>query len=153
MADKSVQIEVRGIRELGTAFRAVSTDLPKELKGRFLAIAENVVGKARGLMPHESGDAAASVRARGRAGGASIAFGGTKAPHMPWLDFGGSVGRGHRPGVAWSGATRREWKGSPTGSGRYVYPAISEARPETEAAVEDALREAAEKAGFETRGL
>ncbi len=68
---------------------------------------------------------------------------------MPWLDFGGSVGRGHKPGVAWSGATRRDWMGRPVGEGRYVYPAISGEREATIVAVEEAIVEAARGAGFE----
>ena len=68
---------------------------------------------------------------------------------MPWLDFGGSVGRGHKPGAAWSGATRRTWMGRPVGEGRYVYPAISAAREDTINQVEEAIVEAARAAGFE----
>ena len=149
MADKSAQVEVRGIRELASAFKQVDAALAGELKSRFLAVAQHVVDIARGKVPSRSGRAAASIKARGRASGASIAFGGTAAPYYPWLDFGGSVGRGHKPGVAWSGAIKRDWNVP----GRYVYPAISEARPDTERAVELAVKEAAEGAGFETRGL
>lgn len=146
------QIQVTGLRELSSAFKRVSDELPKELKARFLAIAQHVVGVAQQRMPHRSGRAQGSVKARASARGAAIAFGGTAAPWMPWLDFGGSVGRGHKPGVAWSGAIQRDWMGAPSGSGRYVYPAISEARDETREAVDAAVKEVSEHAGFETGG-
>lgn len=147
-----VKVEVRGIRELSAAFKKVDGDVAANLKSRFLDIAEAVASTARGKMPQISGAAAGSVKARSSARGASIAFGGTAAPYEPWLDFGGSVGRGHWPGKAWSGAIKRDWEGVPFGEGRYVYPAISEKREETAEAVDRAIEEAAKGAGFETHG-
>jgi hypothetical protein len=150
MIDTSVK--VRGIRELSRAFKDVDAALPRDLKTSFLRVAQRVVGLAQQRMPYKSGKAAGSVKARASSRGASIAFGGTAAPYMPWLDFGGSVGRGHKKGVAWSGSVKREWRGIPGGSGRYIYPAISEARPETEAAVDAAVKHAAFHAGFDVGG-
>ena len=147
-----LKVEVRGIREFGRALKQVDAGLPKALQAHMLGIAENVAGKARARMPHISGRAAGSVKARGRSSGASIAFGGTAAPYMPWLDFGGSVGKGHQTGRAWSGSVKREWLGNPSGSGRYIYPSISDARPETEAAMDAAIKEVAVRAGFDTKG-
>jgi hypothetical protein len=147
------KVEVRGIRELGSAFRKVDRELGDELKIRFTAVAQRIVSAAQQRMPHVSGKAAESVKARGRQSGASIAFGGQAAPYMPWLDFGGSVGRGHVPGKAWSGAIKREWLGRPRGMGRYVYPAISEAKDETAKAVEYAVSGVARRAGFDVSGF
>ncbi|MEA2538470.1 MAG: hypothetical protein QOF11_2704 [Chloroflexota bacterium] len=147
-----VKVEVRGIRELNSAFKAVDAGLSRELKAAFWGIANAVVGKIQQRMPHDHGDAAGSVKPRATAKGAGIAFGGTKAPYMPWLDFGGSVGRGHVPGQAWSGAIKRDWLGVPSGEGRYVYPAISEERGATAAAVDEAIAKVAKHAGFETTG-
>ena len=144
--------KVTGLRELATAFKRVDSDLPKDLKAEFLRIAQHVVGVAQQRMPFRSGRASGSLRARASTRGAFIAFGGTAAPYEPWLDFGGSVGRGHKPGVAWSGSVKREWRGLPNGSGRYVYPAITEARPATEAAVDAAVKHAAFRAGFDVKG-
>lgn len=149
MADKSVRVEVRGLAELSRAFKAVDTDIPKELRDALKVIAERVVGVAQQRMPFGSGKAAKSVKPRATAKGAGIAFGGTAAPYMPWLDFGGSVGRGHQPGKAWSGAIKRDWKGVPTGEGRYVYPAISEQREDTIAAIEEAVTSVARRHDFE----
>jgi hypothetical protein len=145
-------VHIRGIKELQAAFRAVSDDLPKELRVEFLAIAEYVVGVAQQRMPYGSGKAASSVKPRASQRGAGIAFGGSKAPYMPWLDFGGSVGRGHQPGQAWSGAIKRPWMGKPLGSGRYIYPAIEESREEIMEAADKAIKKVAESAKFETEG-
>lgn len=145
-----VSVKVSGLRELGRALKAVDADLPKEIKTRFLPIAKHVVGVVQQRMPHRSGRAQGSVKARATVRGASIAAGGRAAPYYQWLDFGGSVGRGHVPGVPWSGSVKRRWRGVPGGSGRYIYPAIAEERAEIKAAVDKAVKEAAEAAGFKT---
>lgn len=138
-------VKVSGLRELATALRRVDAELPKELKARFLVIAQRVVGDVQQRMPHRSGRAQGSVKARASVRGASIAAGGRAAPYYQWLDFGGSVGRGHHPGGG--GAIKRSM---PKG-GRYIYPAIAGARDDLGAAVERAVQEAAESAGFATR--
>jgi hypothetical protein len=148
-----VSVKITGLRELTAAFKKLDAELPKELKGSFLVVARHVVGAAQQRMPFVSGRAAGSVKARASTRGASIAFGGTAAPYMPWLDFGGSVGRGHKPGVGGSGSIKRPWLGAPhSPAGRYVYPAIAEAKPETEAAVDAAVKHAAFSAGFDIEG-
>lgn len=146
-----VKVEVRGIRELATAFRRVDAELPKQLKSAFLGVAQRVVRRAQAKMEFGAGKAASSVKARASARGASIAFGGQAAPYEPWLDFGGSVGRGHKPGVAWSGSVKRDWRGLPSGMGRYVYPAIKESREDIAAAVDAAVFLVARSAGFDVR--
>ena len=152
MADAGTHVEVRGLRDLSKAFGQMDTGLRQELKSRMKAVAESVVRVAQGKIARRSGKAASSIKARaGLSGSASIAFGGTKAPYMPWLDFGGSTGRGHVPGVAWSGAIKRDWRGNPFGEGRYIYPSIRQERPEIERTVEEAIKLVAQRAGFETR--
>jgi len=44
-------------------------------------------------VPRRSGRARGSVRSRSTQTFARITGGGAKAPHYPWLDFGGRVGR------------------------------------------------------------
>lgn len=147
-----VKVQVRGLAELRKAFRDVSKDIPKEMGRAFKAVAETVAGRARAKVPSRSGRAASSIVARGSQRGAAIAFGGTRAEYFPWLDFGGSVGRGHKPGQAWSGAIKREWMGLPNGQGRYVYPAIRQSRPEIEQAADAAIVAAARRAEFDFGG-
>lgn len=152
MADKSRQVEVLGLRELSAAFKAMDADLHRDFKAGLKRIADKVVGKVQQKLPWNSGSAARSVKARASARGASIAFGGTAAPHYPWLDFGGSVGRGHVSGQAWSGAIKRDWQGVPTGSGRYIYPTISEEGQTIRDDVEDLIKRTAQAQSFEVRG-
>jgi hypothetical protein len=122
------------------------------LKRELLGVATQVSSRAAGKVPRLTGRAAGSVKPRASMQGASIAFGGSAAPYFPWLDFGGSTGKGHRAGAGGSGSVKRPWLGNPSGEGRYIYPTIREMRPEIETAVDDALAAAARAASFETRG-
>lgn len=147
------KVHVRGLNETVRAFREVDADLPKELRVAFKAIAEHVAVLARSWVPRGgSGVAAASIRARATQRGAGIAFprgeGRGKADYYPWLDFGGTTGRGHSIGVAGSGSIKRDLvKG-----GRYVYPAIADSREFIGDAAGEAIERAAHGAGFMTRG-
>lgn len=140
MADNKVKVEIRGLRELKSAFRQVETALPKRLAAEFKEVAQMVVNLIQPKVPHISGRAAGSIKARGSQRGASIAFGGSAAPYYPWLDFGGRVGR--------QKATVRPF----LKEGRYVYPTIKQHSQEIEKAADDAVAKVAREAGFETRG-
>jgi hypothetical protein len=151
-ADKSVSVRLVGLSAVTTALREVAGKAGSSaLKESLGGIVGRIAGAARPKVPSSSGRAAGSIQGRATARGGSIVFGGTAAEYMPWLDFGGSVGRGHKAGPN-MGAIHRDWMGVPIGSGRYVYPTISEHREETLAAVLDAVSDAARGAGFEVRG-
>lgn len=137
----NVKVEIRGLRELAAAFKQVDTALPGKLKANLLGVAENVASKARGKVPRRSGGAAGSIRAKASTRGGSIAFGGSAAEYMPWLNFGGRVGRNN--------SIVRE-RVEPD---RYIYTTIGAAKDETEDAVEKAIRDAAREANFETKGI
>lgn len=141
-------VQVRGLREVVTAFRRVDKGIPRGLRSEFLPIAQQVQSDIQRRVPVLKGNARASVKARASQRGAAIAFGGDKAPYFPWLDFGGTTGKGHRPGAAYSGSVKRPWMGRP-GDGRYVYPAIADNEAEIEAAATDAVLNVARIAGFE----
>jgi hypothetical protein len=142
-------VRIVGLQEVVAGFRKIEHDLPNELKQQFLGIASHVVGVIQQRMPFVSGAAAGSVKPKATTTGAAIAFGGRAAPYMPWLDFGGTVGKGHKPGVAWSGSVKRPWAGKPAGMGRYVYPAIMEETSNIEAAAAAAVSITARDAGFD----
>lgn len=154
MADKSYSVRVRGISELRRALKDLENGSQKALKDALLPIAEKIAGDVRGKVPKRDGTAAGSVKARSSTGGASIAAGGRAAPYYQWLDFGGSVGRGHIPGQRGSGSVYREWMGKnvQTPAGRYMYPTIAEQWDQTGEAALDAIEKVAKKAQFETRG-
>lgn len=148
------RVEVRGLRDLSRAFKQVDADLPKELRDEMKAIADHVVGVAQQRMPFRTGTAARSLKPRATQRGAGIAFPGGgdrgKAAYYPWLDFGGTTGRGHvsngHNGYGGS-ITRQRIAG-----GRYLYPAIAESKGYIAEAVDDAVVKVAKGAGFEVRG-
>lgn len=144
-------VQVRGIKEVQRALKAIDRDLPKQMRVEFLEVARKVVGTAQGSVPSRTGKARSSVRPRASQTGAGIAFGGNAAPYFPWLDFGGSTGKGHRPGVKDSGSVKRDWQGNPGGEGRYVYPAIRAHEDDIIEAAGDVPVNLAKRNGLEAR--
>ena len=141
MSNPGIRVEIEGLREFRNAIRRVEPGMQKQLQKRFKALAVVVADRIRAKVPvGDTGNAAASVRARATQTSAAVFAGGVKAPYFPFLDFGGSTGRGHVVGSG-GGAVRRDM---PTG-GRYVYPVIGEMRGditrEANKALDDTLHE------------
>lgn len=133
------RIQVRNMRDVTAALRRSGTEGRKNLKRYLLPISQGVVAAAARKVPRRSGAAAGSLSATATDTGARVSFGGTKAPYYPWLDFGGTVGKGHEPGRSWSGSVERPF----ISHGRYVYPTIDEQREDIEQAAMDAILRAA----------
>lgn len=139
---------VTGLRDLNKALKAASAEAETEMKAVLKGIAEGVVTDVRSRVPHRSGRAAASYRPRGGVKGASIAFGGPKAPYVPWLDFGGSVGKKRKAGVVGSGSIKRPViKG-----GRFLYPAINDNMEDIQEKVAKAISDITGRYGFKAEG-
>lgn len=152
MADpNSDPIQVTGLVELRASMREVGNGAPKEMQKALKGIAAKVARIVSSKVPAREGKAASSYKPRATQTAAGIAFGGNAAPYTPWLEFGGTVGKGHKPGVAFSGSVKRTWAGRPAGDGRYLYPTISEEREETAQAVLDVTAQLAERHGLDIR--
>jgi hypothetical protein len=152
-------VQINGLRELRNAMRKAEAGSQRAIARHLRPVAEAMAADVRAVVPasggakspanpYAPGSARSSVRAFATSDGAGVRGGGAAAPYYPWLDFGGSVGRGHRAGVAWSGATTRPWMGRP-GRGRYLYEVIHEEGDRILAAVMAALDEAELEAGWE----
>jgi hypothetical protein len=85
-------VKIEGLREFNAALKALDKDLPKAVRLAFNAAADVVVADARPRVPRLTGAAAGSIRVASTRTAARVRAGGSKAPHYPWLDFGGSVG-------------------------------------------------------------
>ena len=110
----ALAVQVDGLKELRRSFARVDKSLSRELGQAGKKAAEVVAVSARAKVPVKTGRARASVRAIASHGGGAVRAGGARAPHYPWLDFGGRVGRRnsvYRP-------VRK--------AGRYIYPSIAE---------------------------
>jgi hypothetical protein len=148
MANPVVQVRMEGLRELRKAMRDAEAGSQKHLQRRFKDVAAIVASAIAGRVPRgPTGHAAASVRPRATATGASVLAGGASAPYFPWLDFGGSTGRGHKAGGG--GAIVRNPFMGESGEGRYVYPTISEMPGVIEHAANEAIGDALTEAGWE----
>jgi hypothetical protein len=141
MTASAVTVKVSGLRELRGALKSMDKNMDKELGKALFVIARGIAAKISGAMPHLSGHAAGTVTPHAKIRGASISIGtGDAGDYVPWLDFGGRVGR--------QGSVRRPY----IKTGRYLYPQIEAARPATLAAIDEAIGKAAQQAGFTTTG-
>lgn len=158
------EVVVVGLKELQMAFRQVDREVPKGMRKAFLAIAKKVTADARGRMEFGAGEAMNSLQPRATQLGAGIArpkggqpWQGEKADYEPWLDWGGTTGRGHGSSIvsnrakgsrAGSGVIERPWVGD---NGRYLYPAIIADNQFIRDELERLVKVAAEGAGFDTK--
>jgi len=141
------KVQVRNLREITAAIKEANDGVPGRLREYLLPVAQEVSRTVTSRVPRRSGHAAATVTARATQRGAGVSVGGSGAPYFPWLDFGGSTGRGHIPGKAGSGSVKRAM---PLG-GRYVYPTIEDKRDRIEQGAMDAVLKAALDARLEVR--
>ncbi len=130
-------IRIEGLREFNRALRQLDNDLPRMLRLAMNKAAAVVVDYGQARMPRRSGRAVATIKASSTRTSVRVAEGSRRAPYVPWLDFGGKVGRSHSVG-------RPYIKG-----GRYLYPALTDKRDEIQAALESALSEVVSAAGLE----
>lgn len=137
MSDVSIRIE--GLAAFNRKLRRVDADLPKALKAAMTEAADLVVHDARPLVPKRSGRAAASIKTASTRTAVRVKEGGTKAPYMPWLDFGGRVGRRKR--------TVRPFEKE----GRYLFPMYFKHRDSgrIQRILADSLTDVARKAGWD----
>lgn len=133
MAD---EIRVEGLAELRRAFRDLDKEAKKGLRLANKSASEIVAEAARAKVPVRTGRARASVRATATQSSASVKEGGAQAPYVPWLDYGGAVGRNK--------ATVRPFvKG-----GRIIYPAVRENEQRVVESYDDAIHAAIRAAGL-----
>ncbi|MDG4762426.1 HK97 gp10 family phage protein [Micromonospora sp. WMMD710] len=131
-------IRVQGLAEFNRSLRKLDADAPKGLRLAHNEAAQIVVDAARPLMPRRSGRAQAAVKARSTRTATRVSAGSSRAPYVPWLDYGGEGRRKGRP------AYREFRKG-----GRYVYPAFHAHRDDVQGALEGALLKVVRSAGLE----
>jgi len=130
-------IRVTGLNDLVRKLKRVDADLPKTVRVGFNEAAQLVVDYARPRVPMASGRARASVRAQSTRTAVRVSEGGKRAPYMPWLDFGGKVGRNRS-------VARKFIK-----SGRYVWAGYSHEHDKIVATVQRVLTDAVRAAGVE----
>lgn len=131
------RIHVQGLREFQAALKAMDGESQKKLRVALNEAADLVATAARNRMPRQTGKARQSVKVASQQRVAAVKEGGTKAPYVPWLDWGGRVG----PKKSVVRPFRRE--------GRYLYPAFDAQRADILAALEASLVGLARDAGLD----
>lgn len=170
MGTTSINFKVQGLGQLVASLKKVAPETRREFVAALKGVGKVVADDAKGAMPRRSGKARRTVKvkvvARRGADGVVISEGGAVAPYVPWLDFGGSVGRGRtttkRVTVSRHASGRvqvraRSLGGMGTGSvtrpftadGRYLYPALKRHTDDMEQAVRQAVATAVTSAGLE----
>jgi hypothetical protein len=159
-----IKMAMPGLRDLQAALRAVAPEAKAEFQRELKAIGGLVQADTQAAMPRRRGKAQRSIKVKvvARRGfeGVQISEGGAVAPYTPWLDFGGTVGRGRRStarvtigggrvtvqrtGSRGSGSVVRPY----IKDGRYLYPAYYRRYDDMVRATVEAVRKAAESAGL-----
>lgn len=138
-------LRVEGLEQFQAGIRAATGDLAAQIQEVVRLAAELVVDAARPRVPNLSGGARRSLQTVPRAGRVSVVGNATGlAPYYPWLEFGGSVGRGHVRKKPGSGSVKRPR----VERGRYIYPAMDATEGERLALMSDGLT-----ALFEIHGI
>lgn len=132
-----VKVGITGLAEFNRGLRKLDSEAPKGLRIALNSVADILVTETRKDIPRHTGAAAASLKAKSTRTSARVSMGGRKAPYMPWLDFGGKVGRNRS-------VTRPFYS-----EGRYLYPTLRKIRPDIEAALQEALTDVARNAGLD----
>ena len=131
------KIAVGGLAQLSRALKAVDADAPKALRLGLNDAAQLLIDEARPTVPEVSGAARRSMVARSTRTSARVAVGGKKAPHFPWLDFGGQGRVAGRPAP-------RDF----ITEGRYIYPTLRRVRPQIEARLQASIGQLIADAGL-----
>lgn len=103
-------VRVEGLRDLQAALRRLDGESQKALRVALNTAVELIAVDVRRRLPYGTGRAKSTVRPTSSQREASLSAGGRKAPYVPWLDYGGRVGRNR--------SVSRPFKPE----GRYVYP-------------------------------
>lgn len=133
----SLGIKVVGLNEFRRGLKGIDAGLPKTMRLTLNEVAQAFIGWVRPKVPKRTGAAAASLKPQSTQSQARIAAGGPSAPHFPWLDFGGRVGKNRsvvRPYIP---------------DGRYVFPTLVERRPDVETVMLKGLAQLASSSGVE----
>lgn len=133
-------VQVAGLAQFRRGLRDLDRAAPRALRLAGNEAAQLVVDAARPMVPKRSGRAAASIKTRSSQSVVRVVSGGARAPYMPWLDYGGNVGK--------DDSAHRKFEPD----GRYVYPAFRRVRDQFDTVLMTALRRIADETGVELDG-
>lgn len=130
-------IKVSGLKEFRRNIKTINADLPKCIRLANNEVADIVVVWVKQRMENRSGGAVGTVRVASTQKEVRVREGSARKPYVPWLDFGGRVGR------------KRSVKRKFYSDGRYLYPALGANRDVMTEKLADQLIALCRKAGVE----
>ncbi len=130
-------IKISGLSEFVANLGKVDAAMQGMVKGVLDQVANEIIGIAKPKIPRRSGKARASLRPRSTPTDVRIQEGSKEAPYVPWLDFGGRVGRKR--------SVRRPF----LKDGRYVYKAYLDNKDQLAVTMQAALTKLVESSGIE----
>lgn len=132
-----LEVNVSGLPEVRRALRRIEGDLPGVLQSASKRVAQMIVADAKARVPigpPANGHVRSSYKATPSRSGYAVRAGGAKYLYLPWLEFGGRVGRRH--------AVRRKR----IKEGRYLWVALANKRSEIYGVMRDELGDVARRA-------
>lgn len=135
-------IRVDGLKQLVKQIKAIDATVPKAIRVAGNEAAAEVVKDAQSrvpLGPGKGGHAKSSVKAASTQTAVRVKEGGSRYPYMPWLDFGGRVGRNR--------SVSRPFQRT----GRYIWRAYADHKGEIADKYEDALKGVLVDNGWDVR--
>lgn len=137
-----IKVHVEGLREFTKAVDAAEKGLRKHVRLALNESVDLVIDETEPGVPTQDGTAVGSIRAVSTQSKARVRAGGARAPHYPWLDFGGRVGKFRQ--------VHRDY----TREGRYLYPTYRSLRDsgEFQDKMVEALVKLGDRAGLEVKG-
>jgi len=109
-ADRPVDVQVRGIRELRRGMGSLAGGIETAARGEFKRTADQTASMVAARVPRRSGRLASSVRGEATPRGAAVVMG-AGVPYAGWIEYGGGHGRAY------------------IASGRYLEPTTRTATP------------------------
>lgn len=128
-------IKIDGLKAFSRNLRTLDSELPKALRVALNESAAVITDFAKPRVPKRTGRAQRSLKAKSTRTAVRVSGGGNRAPHYPWLDFGGKVGPARsieRPFMK---------------DGRYIYEGYFRNKDEFVKVLEEALLRVAKQAG------
>lgn len=102
-AARGIRIDTTNLRAFRRDLRDADKKIDRELVKEFRDIGRRVASEGSRLAPHRSGALAGSIRPSVALRGVAV---GSRKPYANVRHWGGTTGRGHKPGVPWSGSVR-----------------------------------------------
>jgi hypothetical protein len=130
-------IKVTGLREFNRDLKKIDKDLPKVLRLANNDVAQLIVDWAKPKFPKKTGAAARTVKVASTRTEVRVREGSAKVPYVPWLDFGGRVGRA------------RSIKRAFYSDGRYLWPGLIANREQATERLAERLMEVCRAAGVD----